>query len=42
MCGDLWIYWHIRGKNLTAREYAAAFLDADTWRDADAWGGRAR
>ena len=30
MCGDLWMYWHIRGKNLTAREYAAAFLDADT------------
>ena len=23
MCGDLWLYWHIRGKNLTAREYAA-------------------
>ena len=22
MCGDLWLYWHIRGKNLTAREYA--------------------
>ncbi len=20
MCGDLWMYWHIRGKNLTARE----------------------
>jgi len=30
MCGDLWMYWHIRGKNLTAREYAASFLDADT------------
>ena len=30
MCGDLWLYWHIRGKNLTAREYAASFLDADT------------
>jgi hypothetical protein len=29
MCGDLLIYWHIRGKNLTAREYAASFLDAD-------------
>jgi predicted ATPase/class 3 adenylate cyclase len=29
MCGDLWLYWHIRGKNLTAREYAASFLDAD-------------
>jgi predicted ATPase len=30
MCGDLWLYWHIRGKNLTAREYAASFVDADT------------
>lgn len=24
--GDLWMYWHVRGKNLTARDYAAAFL----------------
>ena len=32
MCGDLWLYWHIRGKNLTSREYATAFLDADTGR----------
>lgn len=30
LCGDLWLYWHIRGKNLSAREHAAAFLDADT------------
>lgn len=30
LCGDLWMYWHIRGKNVTAREYATAFLDADT------------
>ena len=30
MCGDLCMYWHIRGKNLTAREYASCFLDADT------------
>ena len=30
LCGDLWLYWHVRGKNLTAREYAASFLDADT------------
>ncbi len=30
MCGDLWMYWHIRGKNLTAREYATSFLDTDT------------
>lgn len=29
MCGDLWLYWHIRGKNLTAREYATSFLAAD-------------
>ena len=29
VCGDLWLYWHIRGKNLTAREYAAAFLGTD-------------
>ena len=28
MCGDLWMYWHIRGKNVSAREYAAAFLAA--------------
>jgi predicted ATPase/class 3 adenylate cyclase/tetratricopeptide (TPR) repeat protein len=28
MCGDLLLYWHIRGKNLTAREYAASFVDA--------------
>ena len=26
MTGDLWMYWHIRGKNLTAKDYAAAFL----------------
>jgi predicted ATPase/class 3 adenylate cyclase len=30
LCGDLWLYWHIRGKNLTAREYAESFLEADT------------
>lgn len=29
MCGDLFLYWHIRGKNLTAREYAQSFLEAD-------------
>ena len=29
LCGDLWLYWHIRGKNVTAREHAAAFLAAD-------------
>ena len=26
-CGDLWMYWHIRGKNLTARDYATAFVE---------------
>ena len=30
LCGDLWMYWHIRGKNLTARDYAGTFLDADS------------
>jgi predicted ATPase/class 3 adenylate cyclase len=30
LCGDLWLYWHIRGKNLTAREYAVSSLDADS------------
>ena len=30
LCGDLFFYWHIRGKNLTAREYAAAFIEADS------------
>ena len=29
LCGDLYMYWHIRGKNLTAQEYASSFLDAD-------------
>jgi predicted ATPase/class 3 adenylate cyclase len=29
MCGDLWLYWHIRGRNITAREYAVSFLEAD-------------
>ena len=42
LCGDLFFYWHIRGKNISAREYAAAFLDADVARAADAAGGRAR
>ena len=26
--GDLWMYWHIRGKHLSAYDYARAFLDA--------------
>jgi predicted ATPase len=30
LCGDLYMYWHIRGKNLTARDYALSFLAADT------------
>ena len=29
LCGDLWLYWHIRGKHLTARDYAASFLEDD-------------
>ena len=27
-CGDLNMYWHIRGKNLTAREISKGFLEA--------------
>jgi tetratricopeptide (TPR) repeat protein len=30
MCGDLWLFWHIRAKHLSAREYARGFLDAVT------------
>ena len=26
LAGDLWMYWHIRGKNVSAREWAEAFL----------------
>jgi predicted ATPase/class 3 adenylate cyclase len=29
VCGDLWMYWHVRGKNVTARQYATAFLEAN-------------
>ena len=29
LTGDLWMYWHIRVKNLTARQYAATFIEAD-------------
>ena len=29
LTGDLWMYWHIRGKNLSSREYASAFLELD-------------
>ena len=32
MCADLWMYWHVRGKNLTAWEQAKSFLDADAER----------
>jgi predicted ATPase/class 3 adenylate cyclase len=32
LSGDLYMYWHIRGKNISAREYAASFLDADSGR----------
>ncbi len=28
MCGDLWLYWHIRAKHLSARDYVRGFLDA--------------
>ena len=28
VCGDLNMYWHIRGKNLTAREISKGFLEA--------------
>ena len=41
LTGDLWMYWHVRGKNVTAREYAATFLEADA-SAAPTWGGRAR
>jgi predicted ATPase/class 3 adenylate cyclase len=30
MCGDLYFYWHLRGKNVTAKDYTMAFLEADT------------
>ena len=39
MSGDLWMYWHIRGKNLTARDNAAAFLELGAGRPASS--GRA-
>jgi tetratricopeptide (TPR) repeat protein len=29
LCGDLWMYWHIRGRHLTARSYTDRFLQAD-------------
>jgi len=32
LCADLWMYWHVRGKNLTAWDQATSFLDADTKR----------
>ena len=32
LSGDLWMYWHVRGKNVTAHEYASAFLAADRGR----------
>jgi predicted ATPase/class 3 adenylate cyclase len=32
LCGDLWMYWHVRGKNVTAKEYATSFLEADVQR----------
>jgi predicted ATPase/class 3 adenylate cyclase len=39
LAGDLWMYWHIRGKNVSAREYSEAFLAADPERTPSA--GRA-
>jgi len=32
MCADLWMYWHVRGKNLTAWDEAQSFLHADSER----------
>jgi predicted ATPase len=29
LCGDFWMYWHMRGKNLTQRRYVLAFLGCD-------------
>jgi len=29
LCGDLWMYWHMRGKNLTQRRYTLAFLGSE-------------
>jgi predicted ATPase len=29
LAGDLWMYWHIRGKNVSAREYSEGFLGTD-------------
>ena len=28
MCGDLWMFWHIRARHLSARSYASGFLEA--------------
>ena len=30
MCGDLWLYWHIRSKHLSARAYVRELLEAVT------------
>lgn len=30
MTGDLWMYWHVRGRNLSARDHALAFLAVDS------------
>jgi tetratricopeptide (TPR) repeat protein len=30
--GDLWMYWHIRGKHVRAREHSIRFIDASTER----------
>jgi predicted ATPase/DNA-binding CsgD family transcriptional regulator len=36
LCGDLWLYWHIRGKHLTARKVSSWFLDGATGSNAKA------
>jgi tetratricopeptide (TPR) repeat protein len=29
ICGELWLYWHFRGKNISAREWVESFLSSD-------------
>jgi predicted ATPase/DNA-binding CsgD family transcriptional regulator len=36
LCGDLWLYWHIRGKHLTARSVSSRFLNNAVGGDAEA------
>ncbi len=30
ICGELWLYWHFRGKHISARDWVESFLSADT------------